>query len=387
MKKETFWNKVFPWLMLVLVAALVYLPLAGQLGYYKDDWHVTWSGTERGAASIIDLHLNDRPGMGVVYAGLFAVLGNSPLNWQLYAFLIRVVGGCLFLWILWLINRDFKRENLLAALLFVVYPGFLQQPNASSYQCHLTGLAFGLFSIVLSLQTVFARTKMERAVLAVFSALSGMACYFMMEYMIGLEGLRLVLLVYLLYPRFKTLKNLLNKTLFLWLPNLVGLAAFLGWRLFFFKSARSVTDVGLLSKSYLADPFGMLVRFCFETLKSYINALLGAWLVPFYQVTLRAAYLDLAISLGLAAVVFVTVWFYWKNVPLQDQGKLHPAPLLLISAGLLGALLPIIPVILSYRQIEFQDTFDRYTLPASMGVMLVLIGLSMLINSRARLWI
>ena len=55
------------------------------LGYYHDDWFMLWSGQARGAASIIPLFSTDRPFMGVVYSYVYRFLGDSIVNWHLYA--------------------------------------------------------------------------------------------------------------------------------------------------------------------------------------------------------------------------------------------------------------------------------------------------------------
>jgi hypothetical protein len=204
--------------------------------------------------------------------------------------------------------------------------------------------------------------------------------------MIGLEGLRLILFWYVLRPRHNNLKDTLLSVVRNWLPNLAGLIAFLSWRLFAFKSARSVTDVGLLGKTYLADPLGMTARFIFETIKSFINTVILAWGVPFYNATTASNYWDFGIGL-LLALVGVGLWlFCWKKWQGEDivyqPGQLKS----LLILGLGGALLPLLPVIISYRQVQFQDTFDRYTLPASMGVMLIVIAMGCSLKGRMRLW-
>ncbi|HSV85684.1 MAG TPA: hypothetical protein VLH85_03860 [Levilinea sp.] len=70
-------------LFLLVIGILTFLPLAGQLGYYRDDWPVTYGGTVFGPLRIFEQHKIDRPFMGLTYAATYAVLGNSPLTWQL----------------------------------------------------------------------------------------------------------------------------------------------------------------------------------------------------------------------------------------------------------------------------------------------------------------
>jgi hypothetical protein len=113
MQKNGFLRAAF---LLALFAAITYLPLAGQLGFYRDDWHVIWAGMSRGWQAIIDLHLTDRPFMGAYYSLVYVVLGNHPLAWQIYAFSLRLGGALAFLWLLRMLWPRQQLATAIAAL-------------------------------------------------------------------------------------------------------------------------------------------------------------------------------------------------------------------------------------------------------------------------------
>src|SRR5687767_15630774 len=84
-KNETSFS-IFLILLTTLITYGVSLP---NLGYYHDDWFVLWSGQARGAESLIPLFSTDRPFMGVVYSVVYRLLGDTIINWHLYALLWR----------------------------------------------------------------------------------------------------------------------------------------------------------------------------------------------------------------------------------------------------------------------------------------------------------
>src|SRR5215208_1301021 len=156
MKQTTqnfFQNETFFAVLLVLLTTVItYGVSIHRLGYYHDDWFVIWSGQARGAQSLIPLFSTDRPFMGVVYSFLYRFFGDTIISWHLYALLWRFLGGLGFLWIIRLIWPNQKYLTALMAVLFIVYPGFLSQPNANTKQNHLYGFGTALFSIALMLQ-------------------------------------------------------------------------------------------------------------------------------------------------------------------------------------------------------------------------------------------
>ena len=376
-------------LFILTIAAIAYLPLVSQLGYYRDDWHVTWGGSMAGAAKIFDLHLTDRPFMGLIYSLTYSVLGNSPLAWQLYIVALRIAGGLLFLWLVRLLWPGKRMATVLMALLFTIYPGFLQMPTASAYSNHFVGLGLGILSLALTVKALQVSSMGLRIGMVVGGVLSGVACFLIMEYMISLEGVRILLLGYLLM-RGQPGKYLEKaaRLLKIWLPYGAGLLVFLTWRLFFFKSARATTDVGSLARSYLAEPVYMFGRIILETLKGLVNALWMAWSVPFYNATMPANPVNLWTSLGLALLAITILWIFLRLagglssqpqaredndlwVETQENSRWGKEAVLL---GLLVALINVIPIVLANRDIRLTDTMDRYTLPASMGAVMVVVG-------------
>ena len=368
-------------ILILIVSMIAYVPLVNKLGYYRDDWHVTWGGMMIGAEKIIDLHLTDRPFMGLIYSFTYSVLGSSPLVWQLYVVVLRIVGGLLLLWLLRLLWPARRMATTLMALLFTIYPGFLQMPTSSAYSNHLFGFAMGILSLILSIKAVQSSRLGLRIGFVLASIVSGLVCYLIMEYMISLEGVRIILLGYL-FVRYDagTLPKKGLRLFKMWAPYLAGLALFLVWRILIFKSARATTDVGSLASTYLSDPGYMTARILIETIKGAINALFMAWSVPLYYQTMAANPTNLLVAFVLilaATAVFLTFLrlFGAHNDLRIEAGENKQWGKEAVVLGLLITLINIIPVVLANREIRLTDTLDRYTLPASIGVVMYVIGL------------
>jgi len=375
--------KLSDFLWIVLIGLVVFLPLIARLGYYRDDWHVAWSGYVHGPGRIWDEHKIDRPFMGLVYAATYKVLGDAPLAWQLYALSCRFAGA-FFLFLLVRVIWPRQREaTFLMTAFFLLYPGFLQLPTASSYQAHLVGLASGIFSILLTVLWIRAEKLSLRIPLILASMVSGAVSYLMIEWLIGIEAVRLILVGYLYYrDHAGSVREKSWQTLKTWLPNLLTLAGFLYWRFFIFHSTRAATDIGSLAAAYTRNPFVMLVRLVYETLKGALDAVALAWFVPFYDLTTGLDLLTftkaLLVAAAALAVVFVFLKFILPRASGEDARAVedddHTWSLHAILIGLAVSAVAILPVIAANRNVELRNTFDRYTLLASMGAVMAVVG-------------
>ena len=186
-KNETFFAILFISLITIVTHGL----FLSKLGYYYDDWYVLWSGAARGASSLVSLFSTDRPFMGVVYSALYRVFGDAIMAWQLYALFWRLVGGLAFFWILRLIAPKQKFITTAMAALFIVYPGFLSQPDANTKQNHLYAFGTALLSIALMLQGLKTGSRLWKYVCLFVSLVLTANYLWIYEYMIGLELMRL----------------------------------------------------------------------------------------------------------------------------------------------------------------------------------------------------
>ena len=125
------WFGVF---ILVLIAGITYLPMISSMGYINDDWYLMYDGYVGGGDFFHEVYSIDRPLRGYLMQAAFSLFGMDPFYYHVSAFIFRVLSG---IGLLWLCNQLWpKRQagNLLAAILFLLYPGFLSRVNPIDYQ-------------------------------------------------------------------------------------------------------------------------------------------------------------------------------------------------------------------------------------------------------------
>lgn len=373
-------------LLIILTTLVTHGINLPKLGYYYDDWYLLWSGQARGAESIIPLFSTDRPFMGVVYSMVYRLLGDTIINWHLYALLWRLIGGLAFFWIVRLIWPNNKYITTLMALLFIVYPGFLSQPDANTKQNHLYGFGTALLSIAFMLQGIKTNSATWKVICGLFSVILAANYLFIYEYMIGLEGMRLVLLVYVFHREgFTKLRSLAAQVLKYWWPYVVVSAGFLYWRLFIFEGARNATNASKLAGDYLSDLRHMSIRLVLETAKDFLDTSIFAWFVKPYHSFSSAEYSNLGIAVLTAGVVIGLVLVYlfllkrWWGADNNDE---EGAGLFkdFIWIGALILVCAIVPVVASGRDVNLTDPYKSYGLHPIGGVVIFVAGIVLMLR-------
>lgn len=378
-------------LLILLTTIITYGVSIPNLGYYHDDWFVLWSGQARGAESLIPLFSTDRPFMGVVYSVVYRFLGDSIINWHLYALLWRFIGGMAFFWILRLIWPNQKYLTTVMTVLFLVYPGFLSQPNANTKQNHLYGFGTALLSIALMLQAIKTDRQIWKIICILLSLVLTANYLFIYEYMIGFEGTRLLLLGYVLFQTGVTQYRSLAKEVLkrIW-PYWLVTAGFLYWRVFVFEGERNATDVSGLAGNYLSNFRFMSVRLILETLKDFLDTSIFAWFVEPYQLFSLAPYSNLVFALLVAGIVAGLVLLYISIYRRQwGVNESTESPRLMRDFLWIGALIilfAIAPVIFSDRQVDLYDAYKSYGLHPIGGVILFITGIMFMLQPSFRKW-
>jgi hypothetical protein len=378
-------------LLIGLTTVLAYAPFLHQLGFYQEDLYNIWAGLTQGANSFISLFSIDRPLIGYQFALLYPLLGESPLPWHIYALFLRLCSAYALFWLLRMIWPQRKLETTVAVLLFAVYPGFLQQPQALTFQTALAALTLAILSIAFNIRALYEINRLKIVILYFFSIFF-LAIYLMlMEYAIGLEALRLILIIYVIGQRRKLpLKQSLVMALKWWSPYLIAGGAFLVWRLFVYESSRPSTDVGRLLSSYSSNNLHMLLRIFVETARDFFETVAMAWVVPLYKNWYMPTYQELFVALMLILLAFAGLVLYARLKPEQQTSTSAPDGYVYadwIWIGGAAVLLGLLASVVANRNVLFEARFDRYTLPATLGVGLLLTGLIFsFLKPQLRLW-
>lgn len=360
-------------LLIVLVMAIAYLPLIGQLGYYGDDWHIAWGGYTEGPQKIVAINAVDRPFLGYVSALAYRVLGDAPLPWHLYAFGLRLAGVLVLFWLARMLWPGRRVATTAMALLFGIYPGFLLESLGRTYQTHFTGILFGLLSVALTVRAVLEDRLALKLLLLALAALAALGSFLMFEWFIGYAFVCGILLFWLVFARGQgTARQKLIRAILHGLPVLAALGAFLFWRTFIFVNQREVTSVQGLAGMYLSSPVGMLSRLVIETARDWVETTVLAWGVPLYQRAWNASYADIAISVLLALAGVAGFLLYARSV---KEETAETGWRWVLPAAAACILVALVPAILANRDVRFDSRQDRYTLVAMMAVAFLVVAL------------
>ena len=143
-------------LILLILCVLAYGLLIPTLGYYWDDWPYAWINHMYGPAGYPQYVALDRPYSAWIFMLLTSFLGEQPLGYHISALLLYWLCAVLFWSLVRLVWPGHEKEALWAALLFVIYPGFLGHPQAIIYNHHFAAMALYLFSLIGMVRAVQA---------------------------------------------------------------------------------------------------------------------------------------------------------------------------------------------------------------------------------------
>jgi hypothetical protein len=376
-------------LLLLGVSIACYGLLIPWLGFYWDDWPAIWFYHLFGSSGFSDVFAIDRPLLGWLFTLTTPINGESALRWQVFALLARWLCSLSVWWLLRAIWPERRLEAVLVALLFLVYPGFTQQHIAVTYS-HAWLIMAGFFASLALMIEANRRLRWFWPLLGLSLGLSFFTL-FTVEYFVGLELLRPVLLWLVISETVSARRQKLKCVLLQWLPYLAALLAFFVWRVILSSTPRGeVTLLDALSRS----PASALFDLARTILEDFIKVTLNAW-GAITQISgwvvgpnLASAGLFLLVTLT-AAGVGLLLWFTWRG-----QTGTSEAPVLsntrwgwgVLMLGIYAILISGWPFWATNLPIRLVFPFDRFTLAFMFGAALVLMGLlSLLVARRANL--
>jgi hypothetical protein len=366
----------FPLALLVL-CILSFGLLIPRLGFYWDDWPMITTIRLQGLSAFWDFYRGERPFSAWTLYASAPFLGTNPLSWHLYTLGVRWLATVAMWWTLRGLWPQRSRQVAWMALLFAIYPVFTQQPVSVAFSQHW--ITFGLYFLSLGAMVQAYRTPRWFWPLTLLALLASALHIFTMEYFVGLELLRPVILYFILSRKVPGGAARLRSTIKGWLPYLLVLVAFVAWRLLFFKVEGDPNRPDLLY-SLSTQPLGTLLRLLQISLQDLINNLVGVWYGTVQPEAIdlsdRAVLLSGAVALITAALVF----FYLTGLRSEDHpGVDSTTPdswiRQAVTLGLLGALLGPLPVWLTDRQAIYGLYSGRFAMAAMFGLSVLFVGL------------
>jgi hypothetical protein len=374
-------------ILITLISGLAYLLFIPKFGYFNDDWYLMYAAGARGSAVFWDIFSVDRPLRALVMIPAYTLFGANPLYYNLSAFLFRLIGGFFFLWILRTLWPGKNRASLWMSLLFILYPGFLSQPNAIDYLCHLVGLAAGMLSIYLTLRAIQASAWKRRVLFYISSILLGWFYLGQIEWYIGLEFFRFACVLLFAFRLNETIWVRTVRFFQYALPAFLIPGVFLVWRLFYFESERGATDVDLQLSGMRGEPLAFLLSFLSAFLNDFFDVFLHAWWLPLRRLSVGISTQEWIPGFGIALLALLLLWMVSRVTPESAVVEISREFVWRREVAWIGfgaLFFGLFPVLLVGRTVDFKS-FSRYTLIASVGAALLWpLVLSYFSNSRLR---
>jgi hypothetical protein len=356
--------------LLVAVSAIAYLPFIAHFSYFNDDWYEMFATGTRGPLIFIDIFSVDRPARALLMIPLYVLFGKNPFPYNVTAYLFRLFSGLSVLWSLRIVWPQQKRLATLAALFYLIYPGFLSQPNAIDFQSHIAGLCFATFSIALTLKAVRTKNLWSRILITGLSIFFGLAYLSQMEYYAGYEVVRFVLLFILAGQTEKTFFTRLKRAVLWYLPFIIVPLLFFTWRLFFFQDVRKQTDIGTQLGSLITTPRHTILIWTTTLIQSMVDVIVLAWFVPFYSAFSNLSAIDELVGLGAALIAILIAWISLRSTS-SDSASEDGWQRENLWAGLVIVIGGLVPIIVANRGVDFAD-LSRYSVISMFGAVMIL---------------
>ncbi len=373
-----------------LIAYTIFIPL---LGYYNDDWLFGYLGHFYGPQALINGFAGDRPFVGYLFALNHILLGSNLFFWHIYMFLMRLLGG----YILFFLLKEIWPNRLISVtyitLLFLIYPGFLQQGVPLGYQNYITALTLWIASLFFTILALKNLNRMRYILFTLASLILQIFSYLLLEFFIGMEVLRLLLILYCSSPTFTSWIKFVNlrKKLKYFIPYIVCLLLFILWRVFIFKSARSATNIDWVIKNYYSDPF-WIATIPLKVIYSFFSTVILSYFTPMIVRLTKIPLKNSIIFLCIGTISSIPIYFYYKimtrfknDKSLDDSTNNKDWGKNLLLIGVVSIFAALIPIIISGRYVTVSydlSAFDRYTISSIIGVGFILTGLLIYKTSR-----
>ena len=361
-------------LLICIISFGLFVPF---LGFYWDDWEPIQVLRLYGLPEMWNYFRADRPLSAWTYYVSAPILGTSPWAWQAFVVLLRYLTALAMAWSLSRLWPERKRELIVAAMLFAVYPIFMQQAIAVSYHQHWMGFLLYFLSVGCMLQAV--RRPEKARLFHLLGVLTVVAHLAIFEYFAGLELLRPVLLWVLVAQREKEWRKRLRGTLLGWLPYLAVIAGYAVWRLFF-VTAQADTNYPTLVFDFFKQPVSTALHLLQLSVQDLVFFLFTSWYKTLTPEILGDWTPSLALFAVGAAAVAVGLMFYLSRLEAPQEDEPVPSrtrwAVEAFWMGVAAMVLGTLPIWVTDRQAWLPGLFsDRFGLAAMFGASLSLTAL------------
>lgn len=340
------------------------------MGFYSEDFFFAYVGHFFGSAGLMESLSSDRPFNGYILSFFFYFLKDNIFLWHISTFLIRLFGGYALFFLLFKIWPNKLSITTLITMLFLIYPGFLQQPLPLGYQIHVISMTFWITSLLFTVLAIKSQHLFKLILYSLIALGLQIITFLNLEFFIGLELFRILIITLILRNKVSFLE--IRRTFPYWSPYILTTILFILWRLVIFKSIRPETDINFLIQNYYSSPFWLL-KILLEIILSFLHTIIFAYFLPlainFIRLPLWNSLVSAIIGFGSATLILN----YLKKIKIENQKQKLTRYIFLI--GLISVIGILLPIMLSGRFIRVYSVYDRYTLVTSIAVTFFITGL------------
>lgn len=370
-------------LILLVVTALAYGWQIQRLGFYWDDWVFVYRYQTLGVFQTIFYGGTRQLGVFALLPG-FLFAGDTPLLWHLYSLLLRWTVALLFWWALKRLWPGQTTTLTLAAALFAVHPAFSQQSIAVVYSLQFVTYGIFLFSLGSLVRAERAETRRWRWLAA--ALLGQVAHLFIVEYFVGLELIRPLVLYFLQNGENRWAR--LKAAFIRWLPYWFVLSVYAIWRSGLLGGGFDSYEYKTFPAFFRAEPLAALREAAEYGLKDLLVLLVSTW-----NQVLAPALVDFGQPYNFFSllVAVLAAWgLAWVLLRLDTEAESTSLRFFRQAAalGLLAVVVGFIPSWFVRRHIVEPGNFgDRFALAGLFGASLLLVSLVRFLGGRRGIWL
>jgi hypothetical protein len=374
-------------IVLLAFAILAFGLLIPSLGFYWDDWPMVWFAHTLGPAGYQEVFAGDRPFLAGIYILTTTFLKLVPVQWQILGLISRWLTTLCVWWTLRKLWPDRTEQVTWIALLFMVYPGFKQQPISVVWSNAFFLLSGYILSFGFMIQSIRKPTR--------YWLYTGLAlvcyafCTFSTEYYVGLDAVRPILIWLILSETIQNQKERLGKSLKLWAPYLLLLIVFLVWRVAILQFPTYKPD---MLGNLVGSPVKSFLTLLSIIVTSIFNTAWITWIEPFRIPTINDfSTSSTAVFWAVVAVSLVFAGIYLTFARLNPESSSHfkktqstwtRQALILSLCWLFFAGWPYWIINLS---VDLQFPWDRFALAFMPGsCILIVVLLEWIVRTRAQ---
>ncbi|GAB4503297.1 MAG: hypothetical protein Fur0043_02890 [Anaerolineales bacterium] len=367
-------------LALFLLTLLSYGTMLPWTGFYWDDWPFAWIAKFLGPAEFMPAFAPFRPFLGPIFFGTTSLLPPNPLWWQSLALLLRFGLALSAWWMFKTIWPEARWQTLVAALFFLVFPGYSQHWVAYTHiNQEWIPFFFYLLSFGFTAQAIRNPARFERyTLLALLFLVPGV---FPTEYFATQEPLRLLFLWALLPNEGFLLR--LQRAVKAWLPYLLVWLSNAAWLVYYYKFG-GYASYSVTTESPVAFSENPLLNLLWTMGDAIWKAGVYSWVQILPLATRSLSNPSTHMALAGIALGFALLATWLGRLDLPGQEKNLPWGWQAVMFGLIGILLGRVPSWAAGLPLTLQSVNDRFMVSMMLGGSLFTAGVLELVSGGRR---